>query len=356
MEEEFKPSVQPQRRVNLNIKEVVKKEVIKLLDAGLIYPISDSPWIPIALEDQEKTTFTCPYGTFAYKRMPFGLCNASTIFQRCRTAIFHELIEDSMESDWSLPFEVMCDPSDYAVGAMLGKMIEKHSKPINYASKTINEAQENYTTTEKELLALVFAFDKFRQYLVLYKTIVFTNHSTLRYLFTKQDAKPRLIRWILLLQEFDIEIRDKKERLMAISYKNNEPWYADYTNHLASRVLPFRSTRQENQKFFNDLRHYFWDEPFLFKQCADRIIRRCVARDEAAQILRQCHSGPPRGHHGIATTARKVFEAGFHWPSIFREAHRSEVVMPFNELTTSPLGMKHLKSTSKSAKYSMSGG
>ncbi|GKF76601.1 reverse transcriptase domain-containing protein, partial [Tanacetum coccineum] len=74
----------------------------------------------------------------------------------------------------------------------------------------MNEAQENYTTTKKELLAVVFAFDKFRQYLVMSKTIVFTDHSALRYLFTKQDAKPRLIRWILLLQEFDIKIHDKK--------------------------------------------------------------------------------------------------------------------------------------------------
>ncbi|GKD98565.1 reverse transcriptase domain-containing protein [Tanacetum coccineum] len=219
------------------------------------------------------------------------LCNAPTTFQRCMTTIFNELIEDNME---------------------------------------------------------------FRQYLVLSKTIIFTDHSALRYLFTKQDAKPWLIRWILLLQEFDIEIRDKKgaenlaadhlsrlenpdlgkltnveirdlfpkERLMAISDKNNEPWYAGYANYLASRVLPFRSTRQEKQKFFSDLRHYFWDEPFLFKQCADRIIRRCVAGDEAAQILRQCHSGPSGGHHGIATTARKVFEAGFYWPHIFRDARK----------------------------------
>ncbi|GJX62608.1 hypothetical protein Tco_0295508 [Tanacetum coccineum] len=98
---------------------------------------------------------------------------------------------------------------------------------------------------------------------------------------------------------------------MADSDTNNEPWYADYVNYLASRVLPFRSTRQEKQKFFSDLRHYFWDEPFLFKQCADRIIRRCVARYEAAQILQQCHSIPSRGHHGIATTARKDFEVGY---------------------------------------------
>ncbi|GKF71998.1 reverse transcriptase domain-containing protein [Tanacetum coccineum] len=93
---------------------------------------------------------------------------------------------------------------------LLGQRIDKHFKPIYYVNKTMNEAKENYTTTEKELLAVIFAFDKFHQYLVLSNTIVFTDHSVLRYLFTKQDEKPRLIRWILLLQEFDIEIRDKK--------------------------------------------------------------------------------------------------------------------------------------------------
>ncbi|GKC27331.1 reverse transcriptase domain-containing protein [Tanacetum coccineum] len=220
-----------------------------------------------------------------------------------------------IKPDWSLPFKVMCDASDYAVRALLGQRIDKHFKLIHYA-----------------------------------------NHSALRYLFTKQDTKPRLIRWILLLQEFNIEIRDKKgaenlafdhlsrlenpnlgkltkaeireffpeERLMAVSDKSNKPRYVDYANYLASRVLPFRSTRQEKQKFFNDLRHYFLDEPFLFKQCADRIIQRCIARDEAAQILRQCHSGPSGEHHGIATTARKVFKARFYKLSIFRDAHRKE--------------------------------
>ncbi|GJS23771.1 reverse transcriptase domain-containing protein [Tanacetum coccineum] len=94
-----------------------------------------------------------------------------------------------IKPDWSLPFEVMCDASNYVVGAVLGQRIDKHFKPIHYASKTMNEAQENYTTTKKELLVVIFAFDKFRQYLVLSKTIVFTYHFALRYLFIKQEQK-----------------------------------------------------------------------------------------------------------------------------------------------------------------------
>ncbi|GJY94009.1 reverse transcriptase domain-containing protein [Tanacetum coccineum] len=112
--------------------------------------------------------------------------------------------------DWDLPFEIMCDASDYAVGAVLGQRKTKHFQPIHYASKTMTDAQAHYTTTEKELLAIVYAFEKFRPYLVLSKTIVHTDHSALKYLLAKQDAKPRLLRWILLLQEFDVIIRDKK--------------------------------------------------------------------------------------------------------------------------------------------------
>ncbi|GJT34400.1 reverse transcriptase domain-containing protein [Tanacetum coccineum] len=112
--------------------------------------------------------------------------------------------------DWDLPFELMCDASDFAIGAVLGKRKTKHFQPIHYASKTMTDAQAHYTTTEKELLAVVYAFEKFRPYLVLSKSIVYTDHSALKYLFAKQDAKPRLLRWVLLLQEFDIIIRDKK--------------------------------------------------------------------------------------------------------------------------------------------------
>jgi hypothetical protein len=112
--------------------------------------------------------------------------------------------------DWNHPFEIMCDASDYAVGAVLGQCKDKKHTAISYASKTLIGPQLNYATTEKELLAVVFAIDKFRSYLVGSKVIVYTNHATLKYLFKKKDAKTRLIRWILLLQEFDLEIRGKR--------------------------------------------------------------------------------------------------------------------------------------------------
>jgi len=305
--------------------------------------------IPIHPEDQEKTTFTCPYRTFAYRRIPFGLCNAPATFQCCMMSIFADYLDEIMEvfmddfsvcgfdfenylinlekilercievnlvlnwekchfmvkegivlghiisergievdktkievienlnpiktvrevrsflghadfyrrfikdfskitkpltgllmkdvefifnekcieafnhlkqalisapilqtPDWTQPFEIMCDASDFAVGAVLGQRKNKKLHVIYYASRTLDAAQLNYTTTEKELLAVVFAIDKFRSYLVGSKIIVYTDHAAICYLLRKKDVKPRLLRWILLLQEFDLDIRDKK--------------------------------------------------------------------------------------------------------------------------------------------------
>ncbi|GJR34120.1 reverse transcriptase domain-containing protein [Tanacetum coccineum] len=137
-----------------------------------------------------------------------------------------EEINQSSNSDCpqlDQPFELMCDASDYAIGAVLGQRIKKHFRPIHYASKTMAKAESNYTTTKKEMLAMVYAFEKFRSFLIMNKSIVYTDHSALKYLFAKKDAKARLLRWVLLLQEFDF---------IVIDIKGAENYAADHLSRL----------------------------------------------------------------------------------------------------------------------------
>ncbi|GJU95309.1 reverse transcriptase domain-containing protein [Tanacetum coccineum] len=251
--------------------------------------------------------------------------------------------------DWNEPFELMCDASDFALGAVLGQRHEKHFRPIHYASKTMNEAESRYTTTEKEMLAVVYAFEKFRSYLVMNKCTVYTDHSALKYLFAKKDSKARLLRWVLLLQEFDFDVVDTKgaenlaadhlsrlenphkneldpkeinekfplETLSSIAaLDSSTPWFADIANYHAGNFVIKGMSSQQKRKFFKDVKHYFWEDPFLFKICADQVIRRCVFGKEAHDILMACHDGPTGGHHGANYTARKVFDSGFFWPTI----------------------------------------
>uniref|UniRef100_A0A2N9GYX5 RNA-directed DNA polymerase n=1 Tax=Fagus sylvatica TaxID=28930 RepID=A0A2N9GYX5_FAGSY len=565
-EDEVKASRQPQRRLNPNMREVVKTEVLKLLDAGIIYPISDSKWvsptqvvpkksgvtvvknehgelvptklvtgwrmcidyrklntatrkdhfplpfidqvlervaghsfycfldgysgyyqIEIDLEDQDKTTFTCPFGTYAFRRMPFGLCNAPATFQRCMMSIFSDMVGEIMEvfmddlsvfgntfddcldnlgkvlarceeknlvlnwekchfmvssgivlghivsskgievdkskielitklptpktvkdvrsflghagfyrrfiegfssiakplcklllkdtpfdwteacqeaftkligkltsapimqaPDWSLPFELMCDASDYAIGAVLGQRKDKKPHVIYYASRTLNSTQMNYTTTEKELLAIVFALDKFRSYLIGSPIVCFTDHAALKYLFTKKDAKARLIRWILLLQEFNLIIKDKKgvenvvaDHLSRLIFEDNMehlpindefpdehlfslsnlPWYAYIVNYLAVGEIPKDWSTQDKRKFLVEVRNFYWDDPNLFKYCPDQIIRRCVPNDEVISVLKFCHSEACGGHFSIKKTAAKILQCGFYWPTLFKDTN-----------------------------------
>nr|GEU43340.1 reverse transcriptase domain-containing protein [Tanacetum cinerariifolium] len=174
------------------------------------------------------------------------------------------------------------------------------------------------------MLALVYAFEKFRLYLALSKRIVYTDHSALTYLLNKQDAKPRLIWWVLLLQEFDIIIRDKKgtENLAADHLSRLENPYKDVLeNKDINENFPLETlgmSSQQKKKFFKDVRHYFSDDPYLFKICADQIIRRCVHGQEANDILKACHEGPTGGHHGANFTTKK---ASFFWPTIYRDAY-----------------------------------
>nr|GFC75185.1 reverse transcriptase domain-containing protein [Tanacetum cinerariifolium] len=205
--------------------------------------------------------------------------------------------------NWDQPFELMYDASDYAVGAVLGQRIEKHFRPIHYASKTMNQAEVNYTTTEKEMLAVVYVFEKFRSYLIMNKSIVYTDHSALKYLFAKKNAKARLLRWILLLWEFDFKVIDTRgaenyaadhlsclenpyenvfdpkkinetfplKSLNKVAHKDpSTPWFADLTNYHAGNFIIKGMTSQQKQKIFKDARHYFWDDPYLFRTCADQ--------------------------------------------------------------------------------------
>ncbi|XP_076956490.1 uncharacterized protein LOC143631694 [Bidens hawaiensis] len=457
MEDEYKPVIQPQRRLNPNMSEVVKKEVIKLLDVGLIYLISDSSWVsPVQVVPKkggmtvvtnerneliltrkvtetklmlnwEKCHFMVTEGIVlghkisrdgievnrakidTISRLPPSTSVKSVRSFLGHAGFYHRFVRDFSKitrpmthllekdiafdfdadclkafeflkgqlvnapilvaPDWSLPFELMCDASDFAVGTILGQRKDKHFHPIYYASKTLNDAQENYTTTEKELLAVVFTFENFRSYLVLSKTIFYTDHAAVRYLFAKKDAKPRLIRWILLLSKFDIEIRDKRgaknvaadhlshledpkreeiredaigdkfphESLMMVRvrfervpvlYVSAEeeglPWFSDIAKYLAEGVVVKGMSYQQRRKFFVYSSHYIWDAPYLFRVGADRVLRRFVSREEGRDILRHCHEGLTVGHHGSSSTARKVQDSGFYWPSIFKDSHEME--------------------------------
>ena len=172
----------------------------------------------------------------------------------------------------------MCDANNYAIGAVLGQKRERTFQVIYYVSRTLNDAQLNYATTEKEFLAIVFVFDKFQLYLIGNRVIVHTDHSAIKYLMTKKDVKPRLIRWVLLLKEFDLEIKDKKgtknlvadhlsrlegsskeiqinddfpnEQLLEIEDKEPVLWFADFVNYLVARVLPPKFSYQQKKRFF----------------------------------------------------------------------------------------------------------
>ncbi|GJT86522.1 reverse transcriptase domain-containing protein [Tanacetum coccineum] len=472
MEEDYTPAVQHQRRVNPKIHDVIKKEVEKLLDAGLIYPISDSPWvspvhcvpkkggftvvendeneliptrlvtgwrvcidyqklneatrkdhfplpfmdqmlerlagneyycfldgfsgyfqIPIDPPDQEKTTFTSPYGTSAYRRMPFGLCNAPGTFQRCMMAIFHDMIKKTMEvfmDDFSVfgnsfrnclshvdKMLQRCEDTNLCLnwekshfmvkeGIVLGHKISKNRievdkakvdviaklphpttvkgvrsflghagfyrrfikdfskisrlmthllekntpfifsneciqafetlkkkltkapiliapdwdlpfelmyfRPIHYASKTMNKAESHYTTTEKEMLAVVYALEKFRSYLILNKSIVYMDHSALKYLFVKKGSKARLLRWVLLLQEFKFKVIDTK---------GAENLAADHLSRLKNPYENVLDPKEINETFpleilnmvtFRGDSRFYW--PTIYQDAQD-LVTRC---------------------------------------------------------------------------------
>ena len=199
------------------------------------------------------------------------------------------------------------------------------------------DSQLNYITMEKELLAVVFALEKFRPYVLGSKIIVYTDHAALKYLLSKKEAKPRLIRWVILLQEFDLEIKDKKgsensvvdhlsrlhttslgeisdtfpdEQLLAIMTK--VPWFAHIVNYLVTKSVPEYWNTHQKKKISYDIRYYFWEEPQLFHVGADQIIRRCVLEEEQEHILSMSHSSLCGDHFASRKTGAKVLQSGFY--------------------------------------------
>nr|GEY58135.1 DNA-directed DNA polymerase [Tanacetum cinerariifolium] len=208
--------------------------------------------------------------------------------------------------NWNLPFELMCDASDFAIGVVLGQRKTKHFQPIHYASKIMTEAQIHYTTTEKEMLAVVYAFKKFRPYLVLSKSIVYTDHSALKYLLSKQDAKQRLIWWVLLLQKFDIIICDKK---------GTENLAADHLSRLENSHKDVFENKDINENFPLE----------TLGKISSRSTSWYVHGQEAYDILKACHEGPIGGHHGANFTVKKVFDAGIDFMGPFPSSRGNRV-------------------------------
>ncbi|GKD94314.1 reverse transcriptase domain-containing protein, partial [Tanacetum coccineum] len=250
------PVVQKQRRLNPNMQEVVKKEIMKLLDIGIIYPIADSPWVsPIHYVPKKRgiTVVTKKNDELVPTRTVMG-------WRHCKDA--HLVL------NWEKCHFMVKE------GIVLGYKVSSVGLEVEKAKST--------------------------SYLILSKTIVHTDHLTLKRLFKKQDAKPRLIRWILLLQGFDIEIKDKKgpENVVA--------------NHLSR--IDNNETSDDSEVDDNFSRETLMevntrDEPWC-----------CVSGPETQTILDQCHNGPTGGHYRPNVTAKKVLDLGFYWPPIIKEA------------------------------------
>nr|GEZ47608.1 DNA-directed DNA polymerase [Tanacetum cinerariifolium] len=330
MEEDFEPAVQHQRRVNPKIHDVIKQEVIKLLEAGLIYPISDSPWVSLVHCVPKKRGFT------VVENEDNELIPTRLVTGWCMMAIFHDMIEKTIEvfmDDFSVfgnSFQnclshldqmlKRCEDTNLCLnwekshfmvkeGIVLGHKISKQGIKVDKAKVDVITKLPHPTTVKG--------------------IRVYTDHSALKYLFQKKDSKARLLRWVLLLQEFTFKVIDTNgaknlavdhlsrlenphknvldpkeinesfplETLNMISTRGSQStlWFADFANYHAGNFIIKGMSSQEKNKFFKDVKHYFCDDPHLFKICADQIIRRCVSGQEVIDILKACHYGPTGG-------------------------------------------------------------
>nr|GEV04203.1 reverse transcriptase domain-containing protein [Tanacetum cinerariifolium] len=366
-EDDFKPEVQQQRRVNLKIHEVIKKEVLKLLDAGLIYPISDSPWVSPVHCVPEKDGFTVVENE-ENELIPTRLVTGwrkSHFMVKEGIVLGHKISKNGIEVD-KAKVDVISKPPHpttvKGIRSFLGhagfyrRFIQdflKIARPMTH----LLEKDTPFFFSKECIEAFQTLKKKFTEALILvspdwdlpFELMCDASDFAIAICQTKTGPV------VLLLQEFDITVRYKKgaenlaadhlsrlenpyqsmldkkeinetfplETLNVVSFRGDlsTPWFADFANYHAENFVVKGMSSQQRNKFFKDVKHYFWDDPFLFKIYADQVIRRCVHGQEAVDILKACHNGPTGGHHGLNYTAKKVFDSGFYWPKIYQDAH-----------------------------------
>ncbi|PTQ27291.1 hypothetical protein MARPO_0207s0002 [Marchantia polymorpha] len=247
--------------------------------------------------------------------------------------------------DWSMPFHVFCDASSVAVGSALYE--KRKDLPIAYASRQLNPAERNYSTTERECLAMVFSVKKFRHYLICNPVVFFVDHMAIKYLVNKAELSGKLARWVLLLEEFDYTVEYKPgcmhlqadhlsrlsedvetspldDRLIddSLFVVTAQPeWYAGIVEFLTTQQLSGDWTKEERRKVRVNSRHFAVIGHRLFRRGADGVLRRCVSEVEVPAILEACHDSACAGHFSGQLTGQKILRAGYFWPRLFRDSH-----------------------------------
>nr|GEU39908.1 reverse transcriptase domain-containing protein [Tanacetum cinerariifolium] len=291
MEEDFEPAVQHQRRVN------------------------PSPWIKKR-----------PYSRVLTEHLPTAACLLGYAMHRARFK--EKMLKRCKNTNLCLSWE----KSHFMVkeSIVLGYKIFKDVIEVDKAKVDVITKLPDPITIKgiRSFLGHASFYRRFIKdfskisYLIMNKSIVYTDHSALKYLFAKKDSKARLLRWVLLLQEFKFKVIDTKgaENLAADHLSRLENPHQNVLDPMEiNENFPLETLNMKN-KFFKDVKRYFWDDPFLFKICTDQVIRRCVHGKEAIDILKACHYRPIEGHHGPNYTAKKVFDFKFYWPTIYHDA------------------------------------
>nr|GEX13476.1 reverse transcriptase domain-containing protein [Tanacetum cinerariifolium] len=287
MEEDFEPAVQHQRRVNPKIHNVIKNEVLKLFDAGLIYPISNSPWVSLLHCVPKEGGFTI------VENEQNELIPTRLVMGWCVCIDYRKLYEATRKDHFPLPF------MDQMLERLAGNeyycfLDERMLKRCEVTNLCLNWEKSHFMVKEGIVLGHKISKNRIEVDKVKVDVIAKFSHPT--------------------------TIKGIHSFLGHVGFYQSTSWFADFANYHARNFVVKGMSSQHKNRFFKDVKLYFWDDPFLFKICADQVIRRCVHDQEAIHILKAYHYGPTEGHHGPNYTGKKVFDSRFYWPTIYCDA------------------------------------